>query len=68
MARVNIDGIKLVIISIDAKSICFHWTNGDSYIGDWRDGVPHGHGEFTYGTEGDKMYFFIKYRNYDCLH
>ena len=23
--------------------------NNDSYLGDWRDGVPQGHGEFTFG-------------------
>ena len=24
-------------------------TNGDTYAGDWREGVPQGQGEFTYG-------------------
>ena len=31
----------------------FPWTNGDVYTGDWRDGVPQGHGEFDYGGEKD---------------
>ena len=39
---------------IKYKIQSFHWTNGDIYIGDWRDGVPHGHGEFQYGVEGLK--------------
>lgn len=31
-------------------------TNGDIYTGDWRDGVPQGHGEFDYGgvKEGER--------------
>ena len=28
-----------------------HWTNGDGYTGDWRAGVPHGHGEFRHGGQ-----------------
>ena len=43
---------------IKTKRIFFHWINGDVYIGDWRDGVPHGHGEFNYGSPGNN-YFFI---------
>ena len=39
-------------LSKKSKFHSFHWTNGDIYIGDWRDGVPHGHGEFQYGVEG----------------
>ena len=28
--------------------------NGDVYTGDWRDGVPHGYGEFIYGPHKEK--------------
>ena len=26
------------------------WTNGNRYVGDWKDGVADGTGEFTYGS------------------
>ena len=46
MVRIN---LKQQFLGL--KVIIFHWINGDKYIGDWRDGVPHGHGEFNYGSE-----------------
>ena len=44
-----------------SKNIFFHWTNGDAYVGDWRDGVPHGHGEFVHGTQGLQNYTFYDF-------
>lgn len=39
--------------------LIFSWANGDEYTGDWKEGVPNGHGEFLYGPSdqikmGDK--------------
>ena len=30
------------------------WANGDIYVGDWRQGRPHGHGEFKHDARGSK--------------
>ena len=28
--------------------------NGDIYVGDWKQGVPHGHGEMTISANGEQ--------------
>ena len=40
-----------MFLILTIRVIPFHGTNGDVYTGDWRDGVPQGHGEFDYGSE-----------------
>ena len=46
------DEVLLTTDSVtNLKYVFSHWTNGDVYTGDWRDGVPQGHGQFVYGRD-----------------
>ena len=66
------EGSLLRCCTKSAKRNPNHWTNGDMYTGDWREGVPHGHGEFVFGGEkqGDKyigQYDKVRNRNKQIL-
>ena len=32
------------------RVLCHRWKTGNVYVGDWQDGIAHGHGSFSYNT------------------